>query len=329
MAYVRLKDIALKAQVSINTVSRALHDKNDISPVTKKRIRSIADELGYIPDQSAAWLRTKEKRIIGVIITHMDNAFYARILQGINDAVSGLGYTMLALGSHENLEQEKQALTSLGTNRAAGLIIVPSQDLVNTLNYDKIQVPHITIVRKGNLNTQSYFITDSYQSGVLAAEYSKSQGRKFPAYIGFDSMVSCNKDRYAGFKDTLHTHGILLPKEAAVSCRADMESAYLAAKNLIASRPKTDSLFVYNDYMAIGVLRALHDLRIQIPEEITIIGHDDIDEAAMLIPSLTTVRVPKYSLGFESASSLIHLIEGKDNFTKTITYTPELIIRET
>ncbi len=329
MAYVRLKDIALKAQVSINTVSRALHDKNDISPKTKQRIRKIADELGYIPDQGAAWLRTREKRTIGVIITHMDNAFYARILQGIHDAVSQLGYTMLALGSNESLEQEKHALISLGANRAAGLIIVPSQDLINTLNYDKIHVPHITIVRKGNLNTQSYFITDSYTSGALAAKHFAFQGRRHPAYIGFDSMVSCNRDRLSGFRDSLESSGISLSKDAVISCEATMEASYQAARNLIEKHPAVDALFVYNDHMAIGVLRALHDLKVQIPGDISVIGHDDIDEAAMLIPALTTVRVPKYSLGYESASSLIHLIEQKDNFTKMISYTPELIIRET
>jgi len=329
MRYVRLKDIAREANVSINTVSRALHDKHDISPGTKQRIKKIAEGLGYIPDQSAAFLRTKEKKTIGVIITHMDNAFYARILQGIHDAVSKLGYTMIALGSNENLEQEKQALLSLGANRAAGLIIVPSQDLVNTLNYDDIHVPHITIVRKGNLNTQSYVITDSYRSGVLAAERVMELRRSSPAYLGFDSKVSCNKERLEGFQRTLEKASIPLNKQAVLHCEAAIESAYHAAGQLLEKNPGTDALFVYNDYMAIGVLRSLHDRGIQVPEDITVIGHDDIDEAGMLIPSLTTIRVPKYSLGFESASSLIHLIEDKDKFTRTITFSPEMIIRET
>ncbi len=329
MKYVTLKDIAEIAGVSINTVSRALHDKNDIGIETKLRIRAITEELGYIPDQTAARLRTKKKQTIGVIITHMNNSFYAHILQGIHDAVSRLGYTMIALGSNENLDEEQRALVSLKANRVAGLIIVPSQDLINSLDFDRINVPHITIVRKGRLNTQSYFITDSHQSGVLVAGRFLDCGRTSPGYIGFDAMVSCNKDRLVGYKKTLEQSCIALPKEATIHCGSDMQSAYDAAKQLLKKKRDIDALFVYNDYMAIGVLRALHDLKIKVPDSISVIGHDDIDEASMLVPALSTVRVPKYSLGYESASSLIHLIEKKDSFSKSVLNTPELIVRET
>lgn len=329
MKYVTLKDIAEIAGVSINTVSRALHDKNDIGVETKRRIREITDELGYIPDQTAARLRTKKKQTIGVIITHMNNSFYAHILQGIHDAVAQLGYTMIALGSNEDPEEEQRAMVSLKANRVAGLIIVPALDLINTLDFDQINVPHITIVRKGKLNTQSYFITDSYQSGVLVANRFLGSGRMRPGYIGFDALVSCNKDRLTGYKRTLEKSGVALPKESIINSKANMQSAYEATEQLLEKRPDLDSLFVYNDYMAIGVLRALHEMKIRVPEDISVIGHDDIDEASMLVPALTTIRVPKYSLGFESASSLIHLIEKKDAFSKSLLNTPELIVRET
>ncbi|TVR29856.1 MAG: LacI family transcriptional regulator [Spirochaetaceae bacterium] len=327
--YVTLKDIAEIAGVSINTVSRALHDKSDIGIETKLRIRAITEELGYIPDQTAARLRTKKKQTIGVVITHMNNSFYAHILQGIHDAISRLGYTMIALGSNENPDEEQRALVSLKANRVAGLIIVPSQDLINTLDFDQINVPHITIVRKGKLNTQSYFITDSHQSGVLVAGRFLDLDRTSPGYIGFDAMVSCNKDRLVGYKKTMEQSGIALPKEATIHCGSDMRSAYDATKHLLKKKADIDALFVYNDYMAIGVLRALHEMRIKVPNDISVIGHDDIDEASMLVPALSTVRVPKYSLGYQSASRLIHLIEKKDSFSKSVLNTPELIIRET
>lgn len=329
MCYIRLKDIAERAEVSINTVSRALKDRNDISEPTKQRIRKIADELGYIPDFSASHLRTRSKKTVGVIVTHLDNAFYAKILQGINDAISNAGYTILTLSSNEDLNQEKEILRSLGAHRVSGILIVPSRDLENDLNYDLLHVPHITIVRKGNLNTQSYFVTDSYMSGRLAADYMLSNNRKVPAYIGYNLSVSCNKDRLTGYAERLSEAGIKLPKNRIVHCDSTMQSAYNAASSLVQKNSKIDSLFIYNDHMAFGVLRALYDLNIRVPDQIQIVGHDDVEEAAMSVPALSTIRVPKYSLGYESSSSLIDLIEKRATFTKTVTYTPELIIRET
>jgi len=329
MGYIRLKDIAERAQVSINTVSRALKDKNDISAATKLRIRKIADELGYIPDESASHLRTRQKKTIGVIVTHIDNAFYAKILQGINDGISDSGYTILTLSSNEDLKKEKNILRSLAAHRIAGLLIVPSQDLVNTLNYDKIQVPHITIVRKGNLNTQSYFITDSFKSGQIAAEYVISRNRKNPAYIGYDLSVSCNRDRMNGYLESLKQHGVPIPKSRVMHCSCTMQETYKTTVKLMEKHPETDAVFVYNDHMAFGTLRALYDLDIKVPQDITVIGHDDVEEASMSIPALSTILVPKYSLGYESSSSLLDLIEHRATFTKTVKYEPKLVIRET
>lgn len=328
MGYIRLKEIADEANVSINTVSRALKNKSDISVETKQRIQKIADDLGYIPNASASHLRTSSKKTIGVLVTHIDNAFYARILQGINDAIVKSGYTILALSSNEDLERENQMIHTLAANRVAGLLIVPSMDLVSHLNYDNLHVPHITIVRKGNLNTQSYFIADSYKSGELAAQYIHQKGRTNPAYIGYNIMVSCNRDRLNGYAHQLKEYSIELNKNSIVQCDSTMEESYNTTILLMKNVPQTDAIFVYNDHMAIGVLRALHDLGVEIPKEVSVIGHDDVEMSKMSIPRLTTISVPKYSLGFESANSLVNLIEKKISFTKTVVYTPELIERE-
>ncbi|MBI9100944.1 MAG: LacI family DNA-binding transcriptional regulator [Spirochaetales bacterium] len=328
MAYIKLKDIAKKANVSINTVSRALNNKSDIGDDTKIRIRRIADEMGYILNASASRLRSKENRMIGVIITHIDNAFYARILQGINDAISEKEYTMLALSSGENLEKEKSLLKTLVSNRVAGTIIVPSQDMINSLDYDNIGVPHITIVRKGNKNTRSYFISDSFQSGIKAAEYFIQQGCSHSAYIGFNLPVSCNRDRVNGFIKGLRDAEVILKENRIIHCDATPQAAYNAATEFLKNDKQIDSLFVYNDSMALGVIRAAHDLKIRIPEDIRILGHDDVAESRYYIPSLSTIRVPKYRLGYDSASELMALINDNKAPEKYVSYLPELIIRE-
>ncbi|MDA3957111.1 LacI family DNA-binding transcriptional regulator [Oceanispirochaeta sp.] len=328
MAYIRLKDIAEKANVSINTVSRALKNQADIGDHTKKRIQQIADDLGYIPNASASRLRTKSNKMIGVIITHMDNAFYARILQGISDAVADLGYTILALSSNENLEKENSLLKTLIANRVDGTIIVPSRDLENTLDYDHLGVPHITIVRKGNRNTRSYFISDSHESGRIAARHFHSLNRSNPAYIGFDLPVSCNRDRLEGFQRELAEIGIPLKINRIRLCSATHEAAYDQAVDLLKNDTKIDSLFVYNDIMALGVIKAVYDLGISIPQDIRLLGHDDINDAKYYTPTLSSISVPKYRLGYDSATELVGIINDSTFAQRNVIYKPELIVRE-
>ena len=139
MRYIRLKDIAERADVSINTVSRALKGKSDIGKETSKRIRKIAKELGYVPHAAASSLRSNVTKTIGVIVTYLDNPFYARILKGINDALAEYSYTAMAWENSEDIKKEKHILTLLASYRVAGILIVPASNLESDLNYDKLK----------------------------------------------------------------------------------------------------------------------------------------------------------------------------------------------
>lgn len=329
MAYIKLKDIALKAGVSVNTVSRALHDKPDIGTATKRRIREIADAMGYIPNQSASNLRSSHTDAVGIIVTHLNNAFFSQILQGMNDALVPTGHTILTLASNEDPLREQELLKTLYANRIGGLLIVPARDLAGKIDYDTIKTPHIVIVRPGKANSQNYFVTDSLLSGKLAARRFIDTGRKQPAYIGYNMPVSCNENRLIGFRSELAARGVALEEYNILLCDALAGEAYTATLDLLERSPAIDSLFVYNDQMAIGVLRALQDRGRMVPDDISVIGHDDIQESRFYSPALTSIRVPQYELGFQSASCLLDILGGKAATTHRVTYKPELIIRET
>jgi len=329
LLYIKLKDIAEKANVSINTVSRALKGKSDISKKTTIKIREIAKELGYIHHAAASSLRSRTSTTIGVVITYLDNSFFSRILQGINDSISKYGYTTITLGSNEDPVKEKNILKILTEYRVSGMIIVPSKDIEREIGYNSIKVPHINIVRRGSLNTENYFITDSYRSGSLVAEHFLKSGRKKPGYLGFNLPVSCNRDRLSGYKDTLMKGGLYFDDNNIRLCQSSTKESYLTMNNWLKERPGIDCIFIYNDQMAFGVLRALFDLGIKVPDDITIAGHDDIEIAKYYIPALSTIKIPKYRLGYESASYLIDLIQDKHkNVEQKVVYEPELIIRE-
>ena len=328
MPYVRMKDIAQRAGVSINTVSHALKDMPDISKETKERIRALADELGYIPHASASNLRSKSTNTIGVVVTHVDNSFFSRILQGINDAISSWGFTIMTLSSNEDLLREEKIIRTLAANRVAGIILVPSRDLESGLDYDSIKVPHITIVRKGSKNTQNYFITDSHRSGLLAAERFIQSGRKEPGYLGFNLPVSCNESRFKGYLEYLLSKGVSIKEENILTSASAPQDAYKAVFELYKTGKGPDFLFVYNDQMTFGAIRALYDRGLSVPEDVMVLGHDDIPEARHFIPSLSTLRVPKYKLGYESATFLMELIMEETTPSRYVVYNPELIIRE-
>jgi LacI family transcriptional regulator len=329
MGYVRLKDIAEKAGVSINTVSRSLKDKPDIGAETKNRIKEIAAAMGYIPHASASSLRSNQNKTIGVVVTHLANTFFSHILQGINDALSHSEYTILALGSNEDLAKEEKIIKTLYANRVAGLIIVPSQDLISSFDYDSLRVPHINIVRKGSQNSQNYFISDSRMSGHLAAEKILGEGKKNPWYIGYSYPVSCNQQRLLGYREGLEGGGLSLPEERVVLTDSTAAAAYEAVRNLLHRRVKMDSLFIYNDHMAFGVIRALFEAGVRIPDDVSLVGHDDIAETPYVVPSLSSIRVPKYELGYESASCLLDVLAGRQGGLRRVVYHPELINRET
>ena len=328
MAYVRLKEIAEQAGFSVNTVSRALKGKRDISKETRKKIKQIADELGYVPHAMAASLRSQTSRTIGVIVTFMDNPFYGRILQGINDALAKHGFQAITWGNNENVKQEQQILQNFAAYRVAGILLVPACDLKNSIDYDALKTPYIAITRK-SVNAQSYIAIDSYKSGSLVAEHFAKTGRKRPAYLGLDLPISSNYDRRLGYKETLEQLGLSLESRYDRSCSPSAKSAYLTLTEWVKENSTFDCIFVCTDQLAFGVLRACKDLGIKVPDDIAIVGHDDVDNAQFSIPSLTTVRVPKYTLGYSSAETIIKMIKSKNAeslCTKTVT--PKLIIRE-
>ena len=327
--YTRLKDIAEQTGVSVNTVSRALKGKSDIGKETSRRIRRVAKDLGYVPHAGAVSLRSKTTKTIGVIVTYLDNPFYARILKGINDAIAESGYTVMTWENSEDIKKEQHILRILASYRVAGSIIVPASNLENDFDYDTLKMPHLTIVRKGNLNTKSYFVVNSFKSGQIIANHFLQTGRKKPAFLGLDLRVSCESDRLSGYRERLEKEALVLHDTNIHKCFPSSQAAYQTIKTWMKDKPDFDAIFVSTDQLAFGVLRAFYALGVEVPDDIAVVGHDDVENAQFFTPSLTTVRVPKYKLGVESATCLINMIQNDEKNSKNQTiYEPELIVRE-
>jgi LacI family transcriptional regulator len=330
-SYITLRDIAEKAGVSINSVSRALKDREDIGADTKNTIKRIAQELGYIPHAAASNLRSGVSKSIGVIVTRIDNPFFSRILQGVNDCVSERGYTVITISSNEDIVTERRAITLLTSYRTSGMLIVPANDLESDLDYASIQPPHIQIVRPGRSSSGNSFVSNSRRSGELAAERLLSLGRNRLGYLGFRLPVSCDMERFSGYAAKTRNAGLDLLTHRIRKSDATSEAAYTLMMEWIKDGFDADGIFIYNDMMAFGALRAFSDSGIRVPEDVSVVGHDDIEVSQSFIPRLTTIQVPKYRLGFESAQALLGLIEqGRVPAPEQrVVYEPELVVRET
>jgi LacI family transcriptional regulator len=176
-----------------------------------------------------------------------------------------------------------------------------------------------------------YYIADSGKSGEIAAEYLVNKGRRKLAYLGFEKPVSCNQNRMDGFLCKAAALKAVLGQDSIRACEASTEAAFQTMKAWLNDGFNFNGLFVYNDAMAFGAIRALVDSGRKVPGDISIIGHDDIETAQFFIPRLTTIHVPKYSLGYDSASALLEQIEGRKSAlapAHTI-YEPRLVARET
>jgi len=286
------------------------------------------NELGYIPHANASGLRSNITNTISVVISYINNSFFSWILQGISAAISNYDYFIMTLNSIEDIAKEKNLFVPLTSNRVEGIFIIPSRNLENSINYDEITVPYLSIVRKENPNTHDYFTIDSYRSGQLAVDFFLGSGRRHPAYIGYGLPVSCNRAKLEGFRGSFRKGGVDLSTGAICTCNSTANGACESAHALFESGSEVDSIFVNNDQMAFEVLRAPYERRLRIPDDVSMFCHDDIAESKHFIPSLSTLPVFKYHLSYESAEYLVDKIRNEDASSKSVIHNPEFIVKE-
>lgn len=325
--YVTIKDIAKVAGVSVNTVSRALNDKPDINSETKKRILDIAKSLGYVKNITASTLRNNSTKIVGVILADSANPFYAEVLKGIEAASRKYGYQIILMNTERVYENEEIAIKTLLQRRVDGLLIAPVQDRaedIKRLN-EKVNIPFVIVGRHFEDIKVDEIYNDEIKGGYIATKYLIDLGRKNILMINGSMFKSPAKMRYEGYKKALNEVGLI---DNMVISDIDINGGYEAVKKILKEGQKVDALFCYNDLVAIGAIKALKEEGIKIPEDAAVIGYDDIYFSSFVCPTLTTVRIKKFELGYESFKMLHNRICGRRKNIKQKILDVELIKRE-
>jgi len=327
MRRVNIQEVAKEAGVSPSTVSRALNGFPGISEKTRERIVEIARKLNYRPNYRGQILTTQNTKNIGLLITDITNPFFPELVMGAEEYASKSGYTVLLGNTSESEEKETNYLDFFSRGPVDGIIISASRvSNEHIIMLAEEGLPIVVINRILEHPKISYVSTDMEKGGYLATMHLLRLGHSKIAFINGPKHSEVSQRRLEGYKKALKEVGVdynpdLISFNVPVS-----ESGYKEAIKLLCTGEAPTAIFTYNDVMAFGVIKAAKELGIKIPEELSVVGFDDIFFSSFTDPPLTTIKQFKEELGRMAVELLFKLMGGE---RESLLIEPELIIRNT
>ncbi|NGM83221.1 LacI family transcriptional regulator [Paenibacillus sp. 7124] len=309
-----IKDVARLADVSIATVSRVLNRSKPVSPEVREKVMKVVDELGYNPNPVARTLIMKESTLIGVLIPDVANTFISMFVRGIEKELIQHGYTTLLCNTNGDTDVELHYLNLLRDKYVDGVILLTSAPKPEQIEFfNKNDVPVIFSSHTDKDGRFSSINIDDYQATYDAAKYLIELGHRSIAFFCGPMDYYQTVRRYDGYKQALADHGITARPEWVFDKDYNLDSGYKSGMELFA-RVQEDhptAVCCVSDMIAIGAIRAAEDNGLRVPEDVSVMGFDDIPIAGAYRPKITTVRQPVYELGSGSAQMLLKQIREK------------------
>ena len=325
-----IKEIASIAKVSAVTVSRALNNKPDISAETKERILTIAKRVRYTPNSLARSMITRTTKTIGLIMPNSKDPFFAEVTHGICNKLRRHGYSTVLCTSEDDADQEMALMRLLQEKRVDGLLLYPlQQDERYVHELEHIGVPYVLLNRHTKALKCDYVMNDNVSGAFEAVNHLIEGGHKKIVYVCAWPKASSAHERIMGCKQAIRSHGLPPSALQIVYCEDTIESCYQLVKQLIAHNDLR-AIFVWDDRMALGALKAIHERGLRLPQDIALVGYDGIEISAHLFPPLTTVLQPSLQIGETAAKILLERLESRDKSEpKHVVLKPRLVVRET
>lgn len=325
---VSIKDIAEAAGVSHSTVSRALSDSPLVKEETKERIRRLAEEMEYFPSAIARSLVTKRTYTLGLVVTTIADPFVAEVARGIEEVALDNNYSILLCQSQAEPHREMAAVRVLREKRVDAIIITASR--VGNLYISLLEKVGVPIVLINNQQSESYvysIATDNVQGGELAVRYLLDLGHRRIGYIAGPEGVSSSADRLKGCKKAIQERGLEMDPALIAPGNGKTEGGREGARYILSQPNPPTAIFCYNDMTAIGAIHAAKEMGYRVPEDVSIMGYDDIALAAYVDPPLTTIAQQKYEMGHRAAKMALALIEGRKIRAKDVLLPGRLVVR--
>ena len=327
-----IDDISSRAGVSRSTVSRVINDYPHISPEVRERVQAVIKETGYRPNRLAQSLASSRTGMIGLVIPHaahtiITNPYFLHLINGITSATNQNQLT-LALFLFHSMEEENRISQSIFSSDTVEGVIVTADRREGSFVKQLVQhgVPVAFVGRPEPGVEVSYVNVDNENGGFIATEHLIQRGYRRIAMIG-SAHNTAGEDRQRGFQKALETHNISYDDCLVVEGDFSLLSGYEAMKTLLPERP--EAVFVSSDLMALGAQRAIKEAGMRIPEDIAVVGFDDLPEASISEPPLTTVKQSIEKLGFAAVEMLREVMERPGAVREPIVFPVELIERAT
>ena len=330
---VTIKELAKELKISTSTVSRALGDKWDVNPETRKAVLELAKKWNYHPNPMSLSLKQKQTMTIGVIVPEFVTNFFAEVIIGIQYTMEAEGYNILISQSDESSEREAKNVRNLEDRFVDGLIISLTKETVNTDHLQHLidkNFPLVLFNRVADVEAPKVII-DDYKWAFLAVEHLIKQGNKRIAYLAGPDNLGLSKQRERGYLDALRKYNIPIDPKLIIHCGVMMEKGVMGAHSILEMENRPDAIFAINDPVAIGAMKTLQKNGVKVPEDIAVVGFSESRMAMIVEPNLTSVEQPTFEMGKTAAELLIEqLRRKKDDVTsnKCITLDAKLNERE-
>lgn len=317
---ITMHDIAKKAGVSTATVSRVLNNRNASIPIsekTQKRVLAIAEELGYTPNMYAKTLRTNRSMLIGVVVWDLTDFFYSDILRGIENTLHPSGYNLLLNSAEGDEERERISLEKMRDLHVDGILLVGGSKASCKRHLTDLGIDLSTVVLVGttaeDLNVSSVAV-DNFTGGYIGMEYLLSLDRRKLVYIAGHHKTTDMEDRLRGVEravaDNFAGDSVLVRNTGPGE-----QAGYDAVRSFLAEFDLPVGIFAVSDLTALGAIRAVKEMDLRIPEDVAVLGFDDLSMTTFFHPSLSTIHQPRYEMGEMGAKILLEGITWKNETT--------------
>ncbi|HEY5877300.1 MAG TPA: LacI family DNA-binding transcriptional regulator [Nakamurella sp.] len=328
-----MKDVAILAGVSVGTVSNVLNRPEAVSEITRAKVQDAISKLGWIRNETARSLRAGRSHSIGLVVMDISNPFFTDMARGVEDVMTAAGYSVLLANSAEQSAREDLHLEQLGRQRVSGVVLAPVGAGIRTRILEQFGIPVVLADRAGNSPDMCTVSVDDFAGGRLAAAHLLEQGHSRLAFVGGNPRIRQVHDRHDGAAREVMLAGPDASLHAIATEHLDITAGRDIAAGL-ARMPETDrptGVFAANDLVAIGLLQGLMTRGIRVPDDIAIVGYDDIEFAAAAAVPLSSIRQPRVELGRRAAELLLAEIdedsEAGIHQHENVRFTPQLAAR--
>lgn len=328
---ITLVDVAGHAGVSRATASLVVRDSPLVTDETRERVLAAMDTLGYVYNRAAASLRSRRSHAIGLVVTDITNPFFAQMTIGSETALEEADYAVLLGNTSERLSKQDLLLETMHGYAVDGILFCPAMgtEIAGIERLRRWRLPFVLVVRYLFDVEADYVGADNIAGAELAVSHLVSQGHRRIAFIGGSAGSSARRDRLQGLRNALESQAIPVDETLFVTSPVTREGGRRGILDLLAGENPPTAALCYNDIVAFGVMLGLQAAGRQPGHDFDVIGFDDIEEAALWQPALTTVAIDPHRIGAEAARLLLERIENPDGPPRRVILPPRLVVRET